>query len=235
MRDKLESIKNKFIQYFPKEKLLNKCENIRSIAKSGVAVFFKLTDKLGHKLSKIGIKANAISLVGFIIGLLAINFLSLGSYGLALTCILLNRFFDALDGAVARYSEPTDFGIFLDATLDYVFYAGVIFGFALANPAQNAIAAAFLLFAFTSSASAMLAYAIIAYKNNLKDKEILTQSPFYLGGFAQGFETLIALIVMCIIPGLFLQIAIVLGILSLVKAVSLIIAAYYKFVIQKSK
>ena len=105
-----------------------------------------LTDIVGRYLYKAGVSANLVSIVGFAVGLLAINFLAMGMYLSALLCILINRAFDALDGAVARNREYSDFGVFLDATLDYTFYAGIIFGFALAYPAQNAVAASFLLF-----------------------------------------------------------------------------------------
>ena len=182
-------------------------------------------------LHKLGISANMISILGFIIGLLAINFLAMSSFGIALICILLNRLFDALDGALARHTKVTEFGIFLDTTLDYVFYAGLIFGFALANPYENAVAASFLLFAFTSSACAMLAYAIVAYKNNSRQKLEITKSPFYLGGFAQGFETLVGMIILCVLPSAFLPIAIILGVLCFIKACSVVITAYYNFVI----
>lgn len=202
------------------------CKRITGIFNSGI-------NSIAKKLIKIGVSANFITILGFMIGIFAINFLSLERYGYALLCILINRIFDALDGAIARNTKVTDFGVFLDASLDYIFYAGVIFGFALANPFQNAVAAAFLLFAFASAACAMLAYAVIAYKNNSTQKLELEQSPFYLGGLAQGFETLIALVVLCIIPGWFLQIAIVLGILCLVKAFSIMVTAYYNFVIAK--
>lgn len=195
----------------------------------------KLFDKLGKSMAKAGVSANFVTIVGFVIGLFAINFLSLQMYFTALILILLNRIFDALDGAIARSSKTTDFGVFLDATLDYVFYAGIIFGFALANPMLNAIAASFLLFAFTSSACAMLAYAVIAYKNNNREKMDINQSPFYLGGIAQGSETLIAFVIMCLIPGWFMPIAIILGALSIVKALSVIVAAYYNFVISEKK
>ena len=182
-------------------------------------------------LHKLGISANMISILGFIIGLLAINFLAMSNFVAALICILLNRLFDALDGALARHTQITEFGIFLDATLDYVFYAGLIFGFALANPYENAVAASFLLFAFTSSACAMLAYAIVAYKNNSRQKLEITKSPFYLGGFAQGFETFVGMIILCVLPSAFLPISIILGVLCFVKACSVVITAYYNFVI----
>ena len=191
-------------------------------------------DSVGAKLAKIGVPANVVSIVGFVIGLLAINFISLQMYAIGLLFILLNRLCDGLDGAIARKAGVTDFGVFLDAVLDYVFYAGVIFAFALADSQQNAVAAAFLLFAFASSACAMLAYAIIAYKNNGK-QDFLNNSPFYLCGVAQGSETLVALFLMCMIPGWFMPLAIVFGVLGLVKTLMVAAAAYYNFVIETQK
>ena len=48
------------------------------------------------------ISANSITFIGFVIGLLAVPLLWLKLYSLALFLILVNRFFDGLDGAVAR-------------------------------------------------------------------------------------------------------------------------------------
>lgn len=190
-----------------------------------------LLQKIASIFLKYHVSANAITLVGFLIGLLAINFLALESYGWALLCILLNRFCDILDGAVAKAKKPTEFGILLDATFDYVFYAGIIFGFSLANPEQNAVAAAFLLFGLMASACSLLAYAIITYKNQAQDTLEQRESPFYLGGLAQGFETFITLTVLCIVPRLFMPLAVILGVFCFIKAVSIIISAYYSLVI----
>ena len=198
--------------------------------------FFKLfLQNFAQLFVKCHISANFITIFGFIIGLLAINFLAIGHFGSALICILLNRFCDILDGAVAKVSQPTDFGIFLDAALDYMFYAGVIFGFALANPEQNAVAATFLMFGFISSACALLAYAIVAYKGQNKTHPSFSESPFYLGGIAQGFETFITLVVLCIVPRLFMPLAVILGIFCFIKAVSVMISAYYVLVISSKK
>lgn len=211
---------------------------LQKVIKTGSQISQNIMDKscsgisqAAKQLHKLGITANMISIIGFIIGLLAINFLAMSNFVAALICILLNRLCDALDGALARHTKITEFGIFLDATLDYVFYAGLIFGFALANPYENAVVATFLLFAFTSSACAMLAYAIVAYKNNARQKLEIAKSPFYLGGFAQGFETFVGMILLCIIPFCFMPIAIILGVLCFIKACSVVVAAYYNFVI----
>jgi len=199
------------------------------------AIVYEKIQILAKMLIKIGVTANMITLVGFVIGLLAINFLAIESYGWALVCILLNRFSDILDGAVAKASKPTDFGLFFDATLDYMFYAGVIFGFALANPEQNAVAATFLMFGFVSSACALLAYAIVAYQDKKYTRPHFNESPFYLGGVAQGFETFVTMVVLCIVPKLFMPLAIILGIFCFIKAVSVVASAYYVFVVSNKQ
>lgn len=199
------------------------------------SVLYKQIQKLAKLIVKMKISANTVTVVGFIIGLLSINFLAIESYGWALFCILLNRFFDILDGAVAKAGKTTDFGVFLDASLDYIFYAGVIFGFALANPEQNAIAATFLMFGFIASASALLSYAIIAYQNKTQTQQAFSESPFYLGGIAQGFETFITLVVLCIVPKLFMPLAVILGIFCFIKAVSVVVSAYYVLVVSNKK
>ena len=88
----------------------------------------KSIDKCSMSLYKKGVSANVTSIIGFAIGLLAINFLSLEMYFWALVCILVNRLFDAVDGGIARRSKVTEFGIFLDAALDYIFYTGICYG-----------------------------------------------------------------------------------------------------------
>ena len=202
------------------------CKNYQCVQQS----WQKRVNIWGKELSKNGINANMISIFGFVIGMMAINFLAMNMYFEALMCILINRFCDVMDGAVARIEGVTPFGVFLDAGLDFVFYAGVIFGFALAEPDENAVAACFLLFGFTASACAMLAYGVVSYQGAKKAKE-LDASPFYLGGLAQGFETLAAFVLLCMMPFAFLPIAIALGCWCLLKAMVIVSSAYYKLVI----
>ncbi len=192
----------------------------------------KKINSWGKELVKNNVNANMVSIFGFIVGMIAVNFLAMNLYFEALICILINRFCDVMDGAVARAEGVTKFGVFLDASLDFIFYAGVIFGFALANPDENALPASFLLFGFTASASAMLTYGIVAYADDKKAKD-LSESPFYLGGIAQGFETIAAFILLCLMPFAFLPISIALGCWCIIKALIIISSAYYKLVIQQ--
>ena len=224
MQNRLKSTKNIFMETISKLKDVYRKICVKS------CVFF---DYLGKKIAKTGLSANWITLLGLLVGLLAMNFVAMRMYASAILCILINRFFDGLDGAVARCAKPSDFGVFLDTICDYIFYAGIIFGFALANPEQNAVCAAFLLFAFTVAAVVMLAYAMIAYKKSKAVYISLNNSPFYLWGFAQGAETFIAVLLLCLLPSFFVVIAIFFGVLSLIKAVGLMVSAYYSFEISE--
>ncbi len=191
--------------------------------------FYGAIEYIAKKLVKMDVNANFISILGFIVGLIAINFIAMENYFYGLLLVLVNRFFDIVDGSVAkRQSIKSEFGVFLDATLDYIFYAGVVFAFALANPVENSLAAAFLLACFCAATVAVLSYGIIAYK-----KDVQKKLPAYLGGTFQSWEMVVATILMCVMPSLFMPLAILFGIVSLVKAFSVIITSYYVFVINK--
>jgi len=101
--------------------------------------------KLAHGLSSKGWDADKVTLVGFVLGLFCVVAIANQLYVLALIFLLLNRLADGIDGALARINKPTDAGGFLDITLDFIFYALFPLGFALADPAQNAIPAAALI------------------------------------------------------------------------------------------
>ncbi len=237
-KQKLISKTTNKIKSLQKAKVFSLCKKtydfIISVSRRIYAKTYNFFNATGTKLGKIGIKAHWVSWIGFCIGIFAVNFLAMEMYGWALFAILLNRFCDGLDGAIARSTQITNFGVFLDATLDYIFYGGVIWGFALAD-ADNAAFACFLMFGFSAAACAMLSYSVIAYKINSEQALNLDHSPFYLGGLAQGSETLVVLILLCLFPSGFVVLSVIFGILSLIKAFSMIVAAYYNFVIMAKK
>ena len=158
-------------------------------------------------LLKTKITANQLTVTGFVIGLLSIPTLASEHYHLALLFIALNRLLDGLDGALARLTKPTDQGAYLDIVLDFIFYSGVIFGFALANPEANALAAAALIFSFIGTGASFLAFAIFAEKLKLKNMRYPTKGFYYLSGITEGTETLLVFIAMCLLPEFFPQLA----------------------------
>lgn len=162
---------------------------------------------LAGAAARVGLRADVISLVGFAIGLAAMPAIALGHSHLGLTLILLNRLLDGLDGAVARLAGPTDRGAFLDIALDFVFYALVPLGFAFADPAANALAAATLIAAFVGTGSSFLAFAAIAARQGRVAPKFPAKGIYYLGGLTEGFETVAIFAIMCIFPASFAVLA----------------------------
>ena len=158
---------------------------------------------LANKLLASNISANQVTVAGFLVGMLAVPMIFFDFNLLALTCIILNRLLDGLDGTLARLSTPTDRGGFLDIVLDFIFYSSIPLAFALADPAANALAAAVLIYAFIGTGCSFLAFATIAAKRQMASTEFPDKSFYYLGGLTEATETIILFGVMCLFPAYF--------------------------------
>ena len=155
---------------------------------------------VARRLVAWGVGADAITLAGFGLGLAGAACIATGSFQSGLIALLASRLMDGLDGAVARLTQPTDRGAFLDITLDFLFYASIPLAFALADPLNNALAAAVLLAAFMGTASSFLAFALLAERRGLKSAAYPNKGLYYLGGLAEASETLICFVLMCLWP-----------------------------------
>jgi phosphatidylglycerophosphate synthase len=160
-----------------------------------------------------GVTANAATAVGFALGVAAAALVAAQFYWAGLALLLLSRVLDGLDGAIARQTKLTDLGGYLDITLDFIVYASVVFAFALADPARNALAAAFLTTSFMAPAATFLAYAIFAQKHGITTDIRGAKSLYYLGGLTEGTETILTLCLMCAFPDWFSVVAVVYGIM----------------------
>jgi len=183
---------------------------------------------LGARLAASGIGANTVTIIGFAIGLIAIPFIAGEEYLVALALILINRVFDGLDGAVARQSLLSDFGGYLDIVCDFIFYGGIVFGFALAH-SENALPAAFLVFSFMGTTSTFLTYAVMAEKHKITTEIRGIKSLYYLGGLTEGGETIFAFILFCLFPTYFVEIAVVFGCMCWITTGTRIYAAWVSF------
>lgn len=161
--------------------------------------------------ARVGLRADTITVAGFALGLAAVALIASGAFLAGLAALLLNRLADGLDGAVARRSAATDRGGFLDIVFDFVVYSGVVFAFALADPAANALPAAFLVWSFMGTASSFLAFAVMAQKRGLTSDLRGRKSLYYLGGLTEGTETIVFFAAFCLLPGLFAPLAWVFG------------------------
>jgi phosphatidylglycerophosphate synthase len=161
----------------------------------------------------LGVSANTVTALAFALGIGAAALVAAQFYWAALVVLLISRFLDGLDGAIARQTMLTDLGGYLDITLDFIVYAAVVFAFALADPGRNALAAAFLTTSFMAPAATFLAYAIFAQKHGITTDIRGAKSLYYLGGLTEGFETILTLCLMCAFPDWFAVIAVVYGIM----------------------
>ncbi len=158
---------------------------------------------IGVRLANAGISANMVTVSGFCLGLLAAGSIAFGYFLAGFVLIALNRLFDGLDGAVARASQKTDLGGYLDITLDFFFYGAIPLAFAIQAPETNALPAAALLASFYANGSAFLAFAIMAEKRNLSTSHQGAKSLYYIGGLAEGTETIGLFLLMALLPAWF--------------------------------
>ena len=186
-------------------------------------------DRIGRFAVQAGVRANHVTLAGIALGAAATAAIAVEAYWAGLVLFLANRLLDGLDGAVARHSKLTDFGGYLDIVGDFIVYSAFVFGFALARPEENAVAAAFLILSFVGTGSSFLAYAIFAEKRKITTDIRGKKSLYYLGGLTEGSETIAAFVLMCLVPQSFALIAWIFGGLCWVTTTTRAIAAAGSF------
>jgi phosphatidylglycerophosphate synthase len=167
------------------------------------AALMPLFQIIARGLVRAGVGADAVTLSGFAIGVASAVSIAMQSYTFGLVLLLTSRLADGLDGPVARLTQATDRGAYLDITLDFLFYASIPLAFAIAKPAANALPAAVLLAAFIGTGSSFLAFAVFAQKHGIASTDYPNKGLYYLGGLTEATETLICFGLMCVWPDKF--------------------------------
>ena len=185
-----------------------------------------LLARAGRPLAAIGISADAVTIVGCLLGLTAAVAASFGQFYIALALLIANRIADGLDGAVARATQRTDRGAFLDIVLDFFVYATVPLGIAAWKPDSNALPAAFLLASFVANGSAFLAFSIMAERRGMVTTRHGQKSIYYLAGITEGFETICFMVAFCIFPSAFPILALVFATLCWISAVGRLVLGW---------
>jgi len=185
-------------------------------------------NRLGAKVAQTGVTANQLSIVGAAFGFAAGALIAGGYFSGGLAMIIVSRLLDGFDGAVARATAPTDFGGYLDIICDYVFYAAVPLGFAIASPA-NLLPAAALLASFLLTAASFLAYAALAEKRGLVTTSQGIKSFYYMAGLIEGTETIAAFVLFCLLPDWFPLLASIFATLCIITAIGRVVRAKEEF------
>jgi phosphatidylglycerophosphate synthase len=197
--------------------------------RSATALIKPAINRLARVFVEMGLSANQMTLIGFFIGLVAVFLIANDAYLAGAIAILLSRLCDGLDGAMARQTQATDLGGYLDIVLDFLFYAAVPLAFAVAQPQTNALPAAVLLAAFVGTGSSFLAFAIIAAKRGLSSADYPNKTFYFMGGLTEATETLLCFLAMCLWPAYFAVLAYVFAALCLITIVMRIGWGWQKF------
>jgi phosphatidylglycerophosphate synthase len=186
-------------------------------------------DRAGQGLAVRGIGANTVTILGFGIGLAAAIAIVLDAYIWAFVLIGVSRMCDGLDGAVARATQKTDFGGFLDIVLDFAFYGLIPFAFILADPYENGVAGGILLLSFYVNGASFLAFSIMAEKRGLSTDARGAKSLYFTTGLAEATETIGVFLAFCLFPQWFSEIAVIFALVCFYTALSRIMLARTRF------
>lgn len=180
---------------------------------------------MGRGLAARGFSADGVTLVGLALGLFAALLIALGQFGWALVPLLASRLADGFDGAVARATQKTDFGGYLDIAADFLFYGAIPMAFVLYDPAANGAAGAFLLASFYFNGTSFLGYAILAEKHGHKTDLQGQKTLYYSNGLLEGTETIVFFLLLCLFETFFAPLAWLFGSLCFATAILRILAA----------
>ncbi|MGL4419662.1 MAG: CDP-alcohol phosphatidyltransferase family protein [Gemmataceae bacterium] len=150
---------------------------------------------IAHGADRLGLSANHLTGVGFLIGLAAAGSILLQEYQVALALFLLNRFLDGLDGALARLQGPSAFGGFLDVVADFLIYQMIPCAFGIANP-DHRLAALVLMLSFVGTGITFLGFASVHAQLGRHAPKALA----YIGGLTEGTETIFVFVLMLLWP-----------------------------------
>ncbi len=188
--------------------------------------------KIAQGAQALNLNADHVTLIGFAVGVVSVVMLSVGQFEAALLLLLLNRLADGVDGELARLSSPTAGGAFLDISLDFIFYAAFPLGFAIYDQ-SNALAAAILIASFVGTGASFLAFSAQADKLKIKHPDFAYKGFYYLNGLAEGTETILVFVLMCLMPQYFVVIASIFAVVCVLTAANRVIFGYWSLIRSK--
>ncbi len=180
-------------------------------------------------LASIGVGANALTGIGFLVGLGAAAAVVAGSWWLALILWLANRTLDGLDGSVARQVGPTRLGGFLDMIADFAIYGALVVALGWSVPDAR-LACLFVFFTYYLNGAAFLAWSSLVAQRAVSDVGTAhaddERGLNFPAGIAEGAETIAAMSIILLLPSFTAELmwgwAVIVGI-SVLQRVTLIV------------
>ena len=160
----------------------------------------------GAQLADRGVQPLTLTAAGWLVGVGACIAVARQAWVVGLVLWLLNRLLDGLDGPVARHRGATDLGGFLDIVADFSVYGGFVFGVAVAVPDAR-LGCVALLTAYYVSGTAFLALSSLVERRGGDGADPAGghsgdgRSLRFVGGLAEGTETVAVYALICLVPG----------------------------------
>jgi phosphatidylglycerophosphate synthase len=154
-------------------------------------------DRAGASLARAGISPVVLTATGWAFGVLGCVAVSQRWWSLALVGWLVNRALDGLDGPVARARGATELGGYLDIVADFSVYGGFVLALAVAEPRAR-LACVVLLVSYYVSGTAFLALSSLMERRRMAGLD--ERSLRFVGGLAEGAETIVVYALVCLFP-----------------------------------
>lgn len=156
-------------------------------------------ERIGANLARAGVRASWLTAAGWAAGVGACAAAATRAWPAAVVLWLVNRAFDGLDGPVARAGTgPTETGALLDIVADFSIYGGFVVAVGIAEPRAR-MACLALLLAYYVSGSTFLAISSLLEKQQAATGD--ERSLRFVGGLAEGAETIAVYVLFCLLPG----------------------------------
>jgi phosphatidylglycerophosphate synthase len=186
-------------------------------------------DAVAARLDRPPLTPDRLTLLGLATGLASAAAAAAQWWWVSLALWLLSRAADGLDGPLARRRGVRDGGAggFLDITCDFVVYGSTVVGVAVGASAEHGAPwwpFLLVLLAYYVNGTALLAFSSIAERSGrtIDDGRSLS----FLGGLAEGAETIVVHALWLALPGVAWQIAAVWAAVVAVSAAQRVVAGY---------
>ena len=164
-------------------------------------------DRVAAVLDRPSVTPDRVTVTGLVLGVAGSAAAAAAVWPVALVLWLLSRLADGLDGPLARRRRATsgrragEAGGFLDISADFVVYGSFVVGVGVGSRGASGDLLPFLavLLAYYVNGSAFLAFSSIAERtgHRIDDERSLS----FLGGLAEGTETVAVHSLWCLLPG----------------------------------
>lgn len=162
-----------------------------------------LLDRAARVLEVAGVSPNAVTGIGFVVGIAACAAAAASHWGAAVVLWLANRLLDGIDGPLARRRGATELGGYLDIVADFTIYGGFVVAVGIAVP-EARVACLVLLATYYVSGTAFLALSSLLERrgHRLADLRVARdgRSLRFVGGLAEGTETVVVYVFIGLIP-----------------------------------